>query len=145
MKKLVVFLLMNCLVATPTMARDSVSSYSIEEAFAVQKLRHKLGTDVDFYFGEQKHGKVKTDLGEWRSNKKTNAFNKSDKRACQRVLYSALISLRDRAQLEGGNAVINIQSNYKNVVTSSETTFRCGAGALMAGVALIGTVVTLEK
>ena len=145
MKKLVIFLLMNCLMAAPAMARDTVSSYSIEEAFAVQKLRNKLGTDVDFYFGEQKHGKVKTDLGEWRSTKKTNAFNKSDKRACQRVLYSALISLRDRAQLEGGNAVINIKSNYKNVVTSSETTFRCGAGALMAGVALIGTVVTLEK
>ena len=145
MKKLILLLLINILVATPALARDSVRAYSIEEAFAVQKLRHKLGNNISFFFGDQKHASVTTEIGEWRSNKKTNAFNKSDKKACQRVLYSALISLRDRAMLEGGNAVINIKSNYKNVVTSSETTYQCGAGALMAGVALIGTVVTIEE
>ena len=145
MKKLVVILLLNLVATTPVMARDTVRSFSIEEAFAIQKLRNKLGTNISFFFGEQKHGTVKTDFGEGRSNKKTNAFNKSDKAACQRVFYSALISLRDLAVREGGNAVINIKSNYKNVVTSNEESFRCGAGALMAGVALIGTVVTIEK
>ena len=46
---------------------------------------------------------------------------------------------------EGGNAVINIKSNYKNNTTESDTTFKCGAGNIMAGVALIGTVVRLEE
>lgn len=144
MTKIAATILISLFAAAPVFARDTVSNYSLDEAFAVQKLKNKLGTDISFYFGDQKHGQVKTTIGEWRSNKKTNAFNKSDKAACQIAFYSALISLRDRAALEGGNAVINIQSNYKNVVTSNTKTYRCGAGALMAGVALIGTVVTIE-
>jgi uncharacterized protein YbjQ (UPF0145 family) len=54
-----------------------------------------------------------------------------------------VIALQQRARKEGGNAVINIVSNYKNVVTSSDTEYVCGAGALMAGVAFKGRVVRL--
>ena len=39
------------------------------------------------------------------------------------------------------DAVVNIESNYKNRQFSSETEFECGAGAIMAGVALKGTLV----
>ena len=46
---------------------------------------------------------------------------------------------------EGGNAVVNIVSNYKNKETSSETEYMCGNGALMAGVALKGTVIKTGK
>lgn len=73
-----------------------------------------------------------------------NAFNKTDEKACNWAFLSAMIALKDRAVREGGNAVINIKSNYKNNLTSSEKTFQCGAGALMAGVALTGEVVTLK-
>jgi uncharacterized protein YbjQ (UPF0145 family) len=87
---------------------------------------------------------VSRDLGESRTNKKTNAFGKSDKEACQWVFLSAMIALHNRALEQGGNAVINIKSNYRNNLTVSDTTFQCGAGALMSGVALVGTVVRLE-
>jgi hypothetical protein len=56
-----------------------------------------------------------------------------------------MISLRDRARREGGNAVINIKSNYKNNLTSSDDAFQCGAGELTAGVALIGTVAKIKN
>ncbi|MBF4217373.1 excinuclease, partial [Vibrio anguillarum] len=56
-----------------------------------------------------------------------------------------MIALKDRAIKEGGNAVVNIKSNYKNNLTSSNDTFQCGAGAVMAGVALSGEVVKLKK
>jgi hypothetical protein len=39
------------------------------------------------------------------------------------------------------DAVVNIESNYKNRQFSNETEFECGAGAIMAGVALKGTLV----
>jgi uncharacterized protein YbjQ (UPF0145 family) len=55
-----------------------------------------------------------------------------------------MIALKKRAIKEGGNAVVDIKSNYKNNLTSSSETFQCGAGAVMAGVALTGKVVTLE-
>ena len=45
----------------------------------------------------------------------------------------------------GGNAVINIKSNWKHRETSSETQYQCVMGLLMAGVALKGTVVRLRK
>jgi len=75
---------------------------------------------------------------------KTNAFGKSDLQACQHVFLSAVIELQDRARKEGGNAVVNIKSNYRNELTESPTEFTCGAGAVIAGVALVGDVVTLK-
>jgi len=52
--------------------------------------------------------------------------------------------LRDKAKSVGANAVVNIRSNYRNNTTSSATTFKCGSGMLMSGVALKGEIVTLE-
>jgi len=39
--------------------------------------------------------------------------------------------------------VINIRSNYRNNETSSATDYTCGAGAVIAGVALKGDVVRI--
>lgn len=47
------------------------------------------------------------------------------------------------AHNQGGNAVVNIKSNHKNIETVSDTDYLCGAGNVMAGVALKGTVVEL--
>ena len=136
-------LLLTSLFAQTTLARDDVGDYSIAETMALEQTKEALGDDVQFFFGDQPHGEISANFGEFRTNKKTNAFNKSDQEACQWVFLSAMLSLRDRAVTEGGNAVINIKSNYKSNLSSSETTFQCGAGALIAGVALVGTVVTI--
>ena len=126
-------------------ARDTIGDFSIKEALALEQAKSALGDDVKFYFGKQSHGKVSKTFGEFKTSRKTNAFNKTDKAACQWAFISALKSLKDRAVREGGNAVINIKSNYRNNLTTSETTFQCGAGAIMAGAALVGTVVTIGK
>ena len=83
--------------------------------------------------------------GKFVSNKKTNAFGKSDEAACEWVLLSAMLSLQDRVKAEGGNAVININSYYKKNTVSSETEYECHAGAIMAGVALQGEVVKIVE
>ncbi|MFM0468295.1 excinuclease ABC subunit A [Paraburkholderia strydomiana] len=131
------------LSAAPAFARDSVGTYPINEALHSEQ--GKVGDDIQLYFAGQRHPAVAKTIGEFATNKKTNAFGKSDEAACQHVFLSAVIELQDRARKEGGNAVINIKSNYKNEVRESATEFTCGAGAVIAGVALKGDVVTLRK
>lgn len=126
-------------------ARDDRLKFPIAEAMQSETFRDKLGSDVKFYWADQNHPPVDQKYGEFPTNKKTNAFNKSDQEACEWVLLSALIALRDRALREGGNAVVNIKSNYKNREFASETEYECGAGTFVAGVALKGTVVRLAE
>ena len=126
-------------------ARDDRNMWSIKEAMNTSDAKEKLGSDIRFYFGSQKHGKVTKNHGEYMSNKKTNAFNKTDKRACQWNFLSAMVSFQDRARRMGGNAVVNIRSYYKKNNISSQTEFECGSGAFVSGVTFLGDVVTLAK
>lgn len=140
MKKTMLLMILSTLPMT-VLARDEVGDYSVEEAMAIEKISSAIGEGVSFYFAGQDHPQVTKTFGEFQSNKKTNAFGKSDKQACQWAFASAMKSLRQRATREGGNAVINIRSNYKGNLTSSSTSFKCGAGNIIAGVALVGDVV----
>ncbi|WP_445780144.1 excinuclease [Shewanella sp.] len=132
-----------CLLPATTFARDDIGNYTIADAMNTDHAKNKLGNSVRFYFGDQPYGEPQQTMGEFSTSKKTNAFNKTDLEACQWVFLSAMIALKDRAIKEGGNAVVEIKSNYKHNLTSSNDTFQCGAGALMAGVALTGKVVKL--
>lgn len=129
--------------ATPVFARDTIHRLPIADVLENPEYAAQL-EGVDFYFGDQPHPKVTRDFGSDRTNKKTNAFNKSDEEACQWVMLSALLQLKQRANDLGANAVINIKSNYRNNLTSSETEYTCGAGAIMSGVALVGDFVITE-
>ncbi|WP_415225364.1 excinuclease [Psychromonas sp.] len=145
MKKIIILALSSLtLFSSFTFARDDVGSYLIAEALNSDVAKSKLGTDVAFYFGDQKYSKPQQEFGEFNTNKKTNAFNKTDEEACHWVFLSAMITLKDRAIKEGGNAIVDIKSNYKNDLVSSNETFQCGAGVVVAGVALTGKVVTLK-
>ena len=125
------------------LAREDVSEFSIGDTLSLEQAKEKLGTEVRFYFGNQKHGKILKNWGEVNANKKTNAFLKSDEQSCTQAFLSALIALRNRAIKEGGNAVIKIKSNYKSKEFDSTTSYQCGAGNVLAGVALKGTIVKL--
>jgi uncharacterized protein YbjQ (UPF0145 family) len=126
-------------------ARDEHTMFSIQEAMNTEDAKAKLDGSVQFYFGDQKHPKAEKTFGEFMSNKKTNAFNKTDERACQWAFLSAMLSFQDRAIREGGNAVVNIRSYYKRNEISSSTQFECGAGNIIAGVTFKGDVVKLAK
>lgn len=126
-------------------ARDDHRMYPLDEALSTSAAKSKLDPDIKLYFGKQKHPKIVKELGEWKTNKKTNGFNKSDKEACEWTFLSAVLELQERAEKEGGNAVIDIRSNYKSIERSSESEYMCGSGALMSGVALKGKVVKLAR
>mgnify|MGYP003148622586 CR=1 FL=1 len=131
------------LSAAQSQARDDESMRPVSDV--LEKYESKLNSDVALYFGKQSHPAVAKKLGEYPTNKKTNGFNKSDSEACEWVMLSALLSLQERAVREGGDAVVNIRSYYKKDEVSSETEYECHNGAFVAGVALIGEVVKLEK
>lgn len=126
-------------------ARDDHKMFPLKDALDAPAAQEKLDQSIKFYFAGQPHPTVVKNLGTWPTNKKTNAFGKSDTEACNWVFLSAMLTLRERAQKEGGNAVIDIKSNYRNIETASATEFMCGVGNIVAGVALKGTVVKLAE
>lgn len=146
MKTKLVFLLAGVLAfAGAVQARDTHHMFPVQDALNAGEAKSKLDPNIRFYFGDTPHPKVAKDFGEFTSNKKTNAFNKSDKVACEWAFLSAMTSFQDRAKEMGGDAVINIKSYYKKELKVSRSEYMCGAGGLMAGVTFKGTVVKLAK
>lgn len=126
-------------------ARDDHKMLPLKDALEAPAAQEKLDKSIKLYFAGQTHPTVIKDLGTWPTNKKTNAFGKSDTEACNWVFLSAMLSLQERAQKEGGNAVIDIMSNYRNTETASSTEYMCGVGAFVAGAAFKGTVVKVAE
>ncbi len=135
-----------CLLSASTaMARDTRHMYSIAEALITEAASQRIDKGVGLFFGKQTHPPIAETLGTFTSNKKTNAFNKSDKAACEWAFLSAILALQHRARRQGGDAVVNIRSYYKKENISNQTEYMCGAGAIMAGVTFRGDVVKLQE
>ena len=128
-----------------TSARDDRIRFPISEAMNAPDAKAKLSQNIKFFFGDAAHPAVEQSYGVFTSNKKSNAFGKEEKVACNWAFLSAMLSFQDRAVREGGDAVINIKSNYKNNTLASETEYECGAGGIMVGVTFQGEVVKLKK
>ncbi|HZP13258.1 MAG TPA: hypothetical protein VFB36_12640 [Nevskiaceae bacterium] len=144
MKKIALVSALLCLTfAAAAPAKDDRVKFSIESAMGTSDAHDKLDGSIKFYFGNQKHATPKEKFGTFTSNKKTNALGKNEEAGCQRAFLSAMIAFQERAHKEGGNAVINIKSVYKNEDFVSETEYECGSGAFVKGVALRGEVVKL--
>ncbi len=133
------------LLSNNAFARDDRLKFPIEDVLSIEGNKSKLSGKVKFFFGDEDYGTAEKNYGSFTSNKKTNAFNKSDKVACERAMLSSLISLDRRALKEGGNAVVEITSEYRNQSFKSNSEYECGAGAFIAGVALSGKVVQIQE
>lgn len=126
-------------------ARDDHKMFPLKDALEAPAAQEKLDKSIKLYFFGQPHPKVTKKFGSWPTNKKTNAFGKSDTEACNWVFLSTMLALQERARREGGNAVIDIKSNYRNIETASSTEFMCGVGNVIAGAAFTGTVVKIAE
>ena len=122
--------------AIPAEARDTKLLLPLSAAMSANDAQERLGDTVKFYFGNQPTPKVVERLGSDKTSQKTNSFGKSAEKACNWAFLSAMLRLQQRARELGADAVINIVSNYKNVVYSDAQKYECHAGAIMAGVAL---------
>jgi uncharacterized protein YbjQ (UPF0145 family) len=131
--------------ASSALARDDRLMFPVTDGMERGKsTKDRIDAEIPVYFGKQKAPAVERKLGEFTANRKTNATNKTDKEACEIAFVSAIVSLQQRARREGGDAVINIASVYKNANRESNTEYLCGAGTFVSGVALRGTVVKLK-
>lgn len=119
--------------------------FPINEALEQERIKAVLNPDIALYWGDQKHPRIKQDFGTFKTSKRTNGFGKSRSSSCSWGFASAIKELQDRAEKEGGNAVVNIVSNIKDRQESSQTEYSCLAGFAMVNVALKGKVVTLAK
>ena len=119
-------------------AQSAIQSIAIRgHAARIAIAAKRLDGSVKFYLaGNKPAGNVAVVKSGVTTSQKTNAFNKSDEEACSWALQSALIRMQNAAKQAGANAVVNIVSNYKNVVYSDAQKYECHAGAIMAGVAL---------
>jgi hypothetical protein len=124
-------------------ARNERLLFSYKDAFDSDDFKARFGSQVRFVFGGKPKEAIARTFGEFKTSRKVNAFAKSDKVACREALMNALIILKARAMKEGGNAVINVYSNYRNNRLDSDSLYECGAGAMVAGVALVGEIVQL--
>jgi uncharacterized protein YbjQ (UPF0145 family) len=132
--------------ASTAMARDDRLMFPVKDGLEKGKTtKDRIDPEIRLYFGKQTPQGIERRLGEFTSNRKTNATNKTDKEACEISFVSAVVALQQRARKEGGNALINIASVYRNENRESATEYLCGAGTFVSGVALRGTVVKLKK
>lgn len=143
-KPAVLIALATLLLVSAVHARDSERHFPVADVLENPEYADRLA-GVTFYFGDQEYPVVERQMGEYQANKKTNAFSKSDKAACDWAFLSGLLSLRARAIAEGGNAVIGVHGYYKKRTFRSDTEYQCGAGNVMAGVTLKGTVAKLAE
>jgi uncharacterized protein YbjQ (UPF0145 family) len=130
-------------VSGPANADDAVGNYSIASVVARPEYAAQL-EGVQFYFGSTRHPAGRTIEADAQTSLRTRKLGRSDEEACQWVMLSALIQLRNYAQSVGGDAVVNVRSNWRNNVVSSTTEYQCASGFLMAGVALKGDVISIR-
>lgn len=121
-------------------ARNDVMTLPLDKIIGTDKAKQALH-EVPVYFAGQDHPAISSNWGEVSTSRKTNAVGKSDEEACQWALLSALKVLQENAKKRGYDAVVNVRSNYEHKEFSSATEFQCGAGNIMAGVALKGDIV----
>src|SRR5262245_25192619 len=125
-------------------ARDTKNMWPIADAMNASEAKAQLDQGVQFFFGDSAHPAVEKSFGVFQSNKKTNGVGRSDKEACEWTFLSAMLSFQQRAKQVGGDAVIKIESYYRQETVSSATEYQCGSGALMSGVTFRGEVVKLK-
>jgi len=136
MKKIVsTMVILGAVMAMPAHASDNKVMLPIAGAMADNNAQGRLGDSVKFYFGNQPTPKILQKLGSDTTSQKTNAFAKTNEKACNWVFLSDMLALEKRAKELGANAVYNIVSNYENIENSSDTEFECHVGGIMAGVA----------
>src|SRR5215467_9387530 len=100
-------------VATAADARNDRLRLPLAKVLNSPQARERLDMGVQLYFGRQPYAPPVQRLGVFSTNDKTNFFNKTDEEGCNWVFLSAVRKLQERARRQGGNAVVNIVSNYK--------------------------------
>ncbi|MDR0440926.1 MAG: excinuclease [Candidatus Accumulibacter sp.] len=141
MKKSLLALSASVVLAVPVtvVARDTTHYLDFQSVVQAAIADGQIDGTVKFYLkGQRVPGKVAKTFAEAVSNKKTNAFGKTDEVACDWALRSVLVSFQENAKKNGANAVVDLVSYYRKSEHADPAKFECHAGTAVAGVAMKG-------
>ena len=124
-------------LAPTAAAEKSIQTWSIQDAMSTAEFQERL-EGFQFVWGDTVSGQR---VGSTSVRRATNGVNKSDKRACEWALLSALIALKEDAIARGGTSVQGLKSNATGQPFSSTTEFQCITGFTNSRVYLEGEVV----
>lgn len=144
MRQILVLIFTTFILSGCVADRNVPLPHPISEALQFEDYKARL-EGVRFFYGNQPHPAVQKSIGVRTTARRSSMGDQDRKSSCARAFASALLVLKSAAVRDGGDAVINVKSNYKHQEVSSESHFQCASGVLMSGVALKGTVVKLRK
>lgn len=122
-------------------AADQVLMMPISAALTSTDGRAKIDGDVKFFFGKAKPARVTHQYGNFITNNKVHVVGRTTAEACNLVFLNALEDLQKKARSVGANAVSGVVSYFRRRETTSDDSFECNVGAVVAGVALKGDLV----
>ena len=123
-------------------ARNTEHNFPIKNVLENPNFQDKLNANIKLVFGKPVAANATVvGEGEYKTAKKTNSFNKTDQEACDWAFLSAIMALQSKAASLNADTVTNIKSFDNNGELSSDSEYRCRAGAMVSGVSLKGTMV----
>jgi len=125
-------------------AADQILMMPVSAALASTEGRSKIDGDVKFFFGKARPARVVHQYGNFITNNKVHIIGRSTGEACNLVFLNALEDLQKKARSVGANAVTGVVSYFRRREITSDDSFECNVGAVVAGVALKGDLVRAD-
>jgi len=142
------------LCAFNAQARDNTYFLPIQNVLETSEAKERLDGRVKFYFADQPHPAVEATLKSgFVIHKRARAYrsdwtdeeSENDEKGCIRSMLTVLRVFQAHAIKVGGNAVVNIESYFRNNVFRSNDQYECHAGGSGSGVILRGDIVKLKE
>ena len=135
--KLLGILLVFMLMTVSSYSRDTKLLLPINSALKKGRAAGVIDRRIRVQFGNRS---LRGSQRKYTANRKTNAFNKTDRVACEWAFLSSVKSLQDRARRQGKRSVSGIVSYHKRRTRSSSSKYECHVGGIIAAVALRGNI-----
>jgi|SRR5258706_11659398 len=127
-------------------ARAAVIVMDFQQALNSDDVKSALGHDVAFYLSGMTTPTIQKTFQVVGGRSTTIRGSGTPQKNCLRVLLKVLQTLHDQARRQGGNAVVNIVSDYKNKEVANSSTIECYTGdTVMAHVTLKGFVAVVDQ
>ncbi|MDP6374321.1 MAG: hypothetical protein QF515_02720 [Pseudomonadales bacterium] len=133
------------LVSGVVQAEERHEYFSIAKTMDSALAQSAIGEDIRLIFDQRQPFTPVRSFGTFSANSEIGYADKTADSSCTQAFISALVSLQQRARLEGANAVLYPSTEPSSESTSASLSFRCDIGVLNTSVSLHGEVVILEQ
>lgn len=120
--------------------RHDIVYYSVTESLNTAEAKEVIDPRIALYFGQDYIGDAKILYEYAQTNRKTNAWGKSDFKTCTWAFLSGIVSLQNRAKTLGATKVTNIVTNYPGSAYSVPGMYECHVGQSISRVSLVGDI-----